>query len=110
MGRNSSQRKTLYRCMATDLLKHESIKTTLPKAKALRPIVEKIVTLGRHGDLSSRRQAAAYLTDKGTLRKLFDEIAERFKDRNGGYTRITKLPPRLGDNAALAVIELMPKL
>ena len=107
LSRPSNERRALFRNMVTSLLRYETINTTTAKAKAVRPIAEKVITLGKKGDLSSRRRAAAYLTDKSVLKKLFDELGERFKEREGGYTRITKLSPRAGDAAEIAVIELV---
>ena len=91
----------------TDLLRHDSIVTTEAKAKELRPIAEKVITLGKRGDGKSRRRAQSVLNDDSVLRRLFDEVGPRFRDRPGGYTRITKLGPRLGDGARMAQIELV---
>ena len=112
LGRTSSQRKALLRNQTTDLLKNEEIITTVEKAKELRRMTEKMITLGKRGDLSSRRRAASYLRnvsveDQTILQKLFDDIAPRYADRNGGYTRIIKLGTRRGDNAEMAKIELV---
>jgi large subunit ribosomal protein L17 len=93
--------------MATSLVLHESIDTTLPKAKELRGVVEKLITLGKRGDLHARRQAAAYVFDDQAVLKLFDKLATRYKDRPGGYTRIFKSGIRIGDSAALARIQLV---
>ncbi|RLD98847.1 MAG: 50S ribosomal protein L17 [Aquificota bacterium] len=93
--------------MVTDLFRHERIETTLPKAKALRPLAEKMVTLGKRGDLHARRQALAVVRDKGVVHKLFTELAERYKDRQGGYVRILKLGYRRGDNAPMALVEMV---
>jgi large subunit ribosomal protein L17 len=106
-GRASGPRKAMYRIMVTDLLKHGQIKTTIAKAKEIRPLAEKMVTLGKNGTLHDRRQAAAFITDKAVVRTVFDDIAPRFKDRKGGYTRITRLGVRAGDAAEMAVIELL---
>jgi large subunit ribosomal protein L17 len=95
--------------MAASLLKHEQIKTTLPKAKDLRPIVEKLITLGKRGDLHARRLAYAQLRDEAVTAKLFGALAERYKERQGGYVRILKAGFRYGDKAAMAVIELMDR-
>ena len=95
--------------MSAALIKHEQIVTTLPKAKELRPIVEKLVTLGKRGDLHARRQAIAEMRDEDQVRKLFAVIGPRYKDRNGGYTRILKAGYRYGDNAAVAVIEFVDR-
>ena len=95
--------------MSNALIKHEQITTTLPKAKELRPFVEKVVTLGKKGDLSSRRKAMSILQDEKMTKKIFDKIANRYMERNGGYTRIIKLGNRYGDNAPTAVIELVDR-
>ncbi len=109
LNRTSSHRKAMFANMAAALIQHEQIVTTLPKAKELRPIVEKLITLGKRGDLHARRQAIAQMRDQDMVRKLFDTIAERYKGRNGGYTRVLKAGFRYGDNAALAVIELVDR-
>lgn len=97
----------MLRNMATSVLKHERIETTVPKAKEIRGIVERMITLGKRGDLHSRRQAAAYLFDDETVRKVFADLASRFKDRPGGYTRIIKKGFRFGDGADMALLELV---
>jgi large subunit ribosomal protein L17 len=99
----------MFRNMATALLKHEQIKTTLPKAKELRPVVERMITLGKRGNLHSRRQALSYLQDEKIVRKLFDGLAERYEDRAGGYTRVLKAGFRYGDSAPMAYIELVDR-
>ena len=99
----------MFANMAAALIKHEQIVTTLPKAKELRPIVEKLVTLGKKGDLSARRQAISEMRDEAMVRKLFDVIAPRYKDRQGGYCRIMKAGFRYGDSAAVAVIEFVDR-
>ena len=109
LQRTSAHRAALFRNMAAALIKHEQITTTLPKAKELRPIVEKLVTLGKKGGLALRRQAIGELRDQAMVRKLFDVLATRYKDRQGGYTRIIKAGFRYGDNAALAVIEFVDR-
>ena len=109
LNRTSSHRKSLLMNLSNALLKHEQIKTTLPKAKELRPFVEKIITLGKKNDLHSRRKANSLLHDKDNIRKIFDVFSERYKDRKGGYTRIIKLKNRFGDNAPIAVIELVDR-
>lgn len=109
LNRNKAHRRSLFANLAAALLKHEQIKTTLPKAKDLRPIVEKLITLGKRGDLHARRQALAYLYDEEVVRKLFAVIGERYKDRQGGYTRIIKAGNRFGDNAPVAYIELVDR-
>ncbi|MFC0282038.1 50S ribosomal protein L17 [Camelimonas abortus] len=108
-SRSSAHRKAMFANMAAALIKHEQIITTLPKAKDLRPIVEKLVTLGKRGDLHARRQAIARLRDLDQVRKLFDVLGPRYKDRNGGYLRIMKAGFRYGDNAPLAVIEFVDR-
>lgn len=133
LGRTTSTRMHLLRNLATDLIFQERIETTEAKAKELRSVVEKMITLGKKGDTNARRQAAAFLYKKeqfddnfigledkarlkpeekeqveSTLDKLFDELAERYEDRQGGYTRILKLGPRRGDGAKMAIIELVP--
>jgi len=107
LGRTTSHRIAMFRNMVTSLLQHERITTTDSKAKELRPIAEKMITLGKRGDLHSVRQAAAYIRDKKVVTKLFETIAPRFKERNGGYTRIIKLGIRLGDNADVSILELV---
>ena len=106
LNRTASHRKAMFANMAAALIKHEQIKTTLPKAKDLRPVVEKLITLGKRGDLHARRQAAAQMRDETQVQKLFGVVGPRYKDRQGGYIRILKAGFRYGDNAALAVIEL----
>ena len=106
-GRASGPRKAMFRIMVTDLLRHGQIKTTVAKAKAIRPLTEKMVSLGKGGTLHDRRQAAAFITDKSVVKAVFDEIAPRFEERNGGYTRITRLGVRAGDAAEMALIELI---
>ena len=105
----SSHRLAMFRNMATSLLKHEQITTTLPKAKELRPYVERIITLGKRGGLHARRQAYAQLMDPKVVDKLFTEIAERYKTRAGGYTRVLRAGVRYGDAATMAVIELVER-
>jgi large subunit ribosomal protein L17 len=109
LNRTQSHRKAMFANMAASLIKHEQIATTLPKAKDLRPIVEKLVTLAKRGDLHARRQAVAQLRDHGMVRKLFDTIGPRYKDRAGGYTRVLKAGFRYGDSAPLAVIEFVDR-
>lgn len=105
----SAHRVSMFRNMATSLLKHEQIRTTLPKAKELRPYVERIITLGKRGGLHARRQAAAQLRDDAVLRKLFDTIGPRYAARSGGYTRVLRAGIRYGDAAQMAVIELVER-
>ncbi len=109
LNRTSSHRKAMFANMATALLKHEQIKTTLPKAKDLRRVAEQLITLGKRGDLHARRQAAAVLRDEEVVRKLFSVLGERYKDRNGGYTRVLKAGFRYGDAAPMAIIELVDR-
>jgi large subunit ribosomal protein L17 len=107
LGRNSSHRSAMMRNMTISLLSHERIQTTDARAKELRKIAERMITLGKRGDLHARRQALQALNDKKAVAKLFDMIAPRYKERPGGYTRIIKLSPRLGDNAPQSLIELV---
>ncbi len=109
LNRTSSHRKALLMNMSNALIKHEQIITTLPKAKELRPFVEKIVTLGKKGDLESRRKTISILQDEKMTKKIFDIFADRYKDRKGGYTRIVKIGKRFGDNASKAVIEFVDR-
>ena len=109
LGRTSAHRTAMFANMAASLIKHEQIVTTLPKAKELRPFVEKLVTLGKRGDLHARRQAIAQMRDLATVKKLFEVIGPRFKERNGGYLRIMKAGFRYGDNAPVAVIEFVER-
>lgn len=109
LNRTSSHRKAMFANMSASLIKHEQIVTTLPKAKELRPIVEKLITLGKRGDLHARRQAIAQMRDETQVQKLFATIGPRYKERNGGYIRILKAGFRYGDNAPLAVIELVDR-
>ena len=106
-GRASSPRKAMFRVMVTDLLRHEVIRTTHAKSKEVAPLAEKMVTHGKRGDLHSRRLAGSFITDRAILSKTFDELAERYRDRDGGYTRIIKLGKRRGDSAEMALIELV---
>ncbi len=107
LGRNRAHRRALYRNLVTELFRHERIETTLAKAKAVRPVAERLITIARRGDLNARRRTAAFLLDKDVAYKLFHEIAPRYKDRPGGYTRILKLGPRKSDGAEMAIIELV---
>lgn len=108
-SRDSAHRQAMFSNMAASLLRHEQIVTTLPKAKDLKRVVEKYITLGKRGDLNSRRLAASRLGDDEMVKKLFDVIAPRYKDRNGGYTRVLKAGFRYGDSAPRAVIELVDR-
>ena len=107
LGRNTSHRRSLFRNMVTSVIMEERIETTAVKAKAVRPLVEKMITLGKKGDLAARRQAAAYLMTDEAVRKLFDVVAPRFGDRQGGYLRIVRTVWRKGDGAEKAFIELL---
>jgi large subunit ribosomal protein L17 len=109
LGRKPEHRKAMFANMAAALIKHEQITTTLPKAKELRPVVEKLVTLGKRGDLHARRQAISQIRDVAMVKKLFDVLGPRYKDRNGGYTRVLKAGFRYGDNAPVAVIEFVDR-
>lgn len=109
LNRTSSHRKAMFNNMAASLLTHEQIKTTLPKAKDLRRVAERLITLGKRGDLHARRQALAILQDKEVVNKLFDTLADRYKERAGGYTRVLKAGFRYGDAAPMAVIELVDR-
>jgi len=107
LGRDSAHRRAILRNLVTSLFRHEEISTTYPKAKALRPIAEKMITLAKRGDLHARRQALSYMMDKSVAHKLFDQMKDRFLDRQGGYIRILKTGHRSGDNAPLAIIQLL---
>ena len=107
LNRTAEHRKAMFANMCAALIKHEQIVTTVPKAKELRPIVEKLVTLGKRGDLHARRQAISRIRDVAMVKKLFDVLGPRYKDRNGGYTRVLKAGFRYGDNAAVGVIEFV---
>ncbi|WP_019222563.1 50S ribosomal protein L17 [Bartonella rattaustraliani] len=109
LNRTASHRKAMFANMAISLIEHEQIVTTLPKAKEIRPIVEKLVTLGKRGGLHARRQAIAALRDSGKAAKLFDTLAPRYATRNGGYLRIMKAGFRTGDNAPMAVVEFVDR-
>ncbi len=107
LNRTASHRKAMLRNMVTSLLEHERIVTTVPKAKETRRIAEKMITLGKRGDLHSRRQAMTYIRSKVIVNKLFDEIVEQYADRQGGYTRIIRTGNRYGDAAPMAIVELV---
>lgn len=109
LKRSSAHRKSMFANMAASLIKHEQIQTTLPKAKELRPIVEKLITLGKRGDLHARRQALAELHEKSAVDKLFTTLSERYAERNGGYTRVLRAGFRAGDAAPMGVIELVDR-
>ncbi|MGB8277766.1 MAG: 50S ribosomal protein L17 [Methylovirgula sp.] len=108
-NRTHEHRKAMFANLSQALIKHEQIVTTLPKAKDLRPVVEKLVTLGKRGDLHARRQAIAEIKDVDLVKKLFDVLAPRYKERHGGYTRVLKAGFRYGDNADMAVIEFVDR-
>jgi len=107
LGRTSGHRRALLRNLATDLFRHERLKTTLPKARELRPFAEKLITLARRDDLHARRQILRQISDKTVVKKLFDTLGPRFAARPGGYTRALKLGPRPGDGADMAIVELV---
>lgn len=109
LNRTASHRKAMFMNLSQALLKHEQIVTTLPKAKDLAPIVEKLITLGKKGGLANRRLAIARLQNEDLVRKVFDDLAERYKERSGGYTRVLKAGFRTGDNAPMAIIELVDR-
>ena len=109
LNKTSSHRKAMFMNMSNSLIKHEQITTTLPKAKELKRFVEKIITLGKKGNLESRRKAISILQDQKMAKKTFDVLAVRYKERNGGYTRIIKLGNRFGDNAPTAVIDFVDR-
>ena len=109
LNRTSTHRKAMFANMAAALLKHEQIKTTLPKAKDLRPVVDRLITLGKRGSLHARRQAYSMLRDDAVTKKLFAELAKRYRERPGGYTRVLRAGFRYGDSAAMAIIELVDR-
>jgi large subunit ribosomal protein L17 len=109
LGRKPEHRKAMFANMCAALIKHEQITTTLPKAKELRPVVEKLITLGKRGGLHARRQAISQIRDVAMVKKLFDVLGPRYKERHGGYTRVLKAGFRYGDNAAVAVIEFVDR-
>ena len=107
LGKTSAQRKALLRQQTTDLLEYGKLETTFTRAKEVQPVVEKMITLGKKGGLANYRRALAYITKEDVAKKLFDEVAKSYKERNGGYTRVTRTGPRRGDAAEMAVIELV---
>ncbi len=109
LNRTTAHRKAMLANMASSLIEHEQIVTTLPKAKEMKPYMDKLITLAKKGDLHARRQAIARIRDKGAVAKLFEVMGERYADRNGGYTRVLKAGFRFGDNAPMAVIELVER-
>ena len=109
LNKTTSHRKAMFANMAASLITHEQIMTTLPKAKEMAPLMDKLITLAKKGDLAARRQAIAKVRDEDAVRKLFDVMGDRYKDRNGGYTRVLKAGFRHGDNAPVAVLELVDR-
>ncbi|MEM1035814.1 MAG: 50S ribosomal protein L17 [Pseudomonadota bacterium] len=109
LNRTASHRKAMFANMAASLIEHEQIVTTLPKAKEMKPFMDKLITLAKKGDLHARRQAISKVRNKDAVKKLFEVFGERYKDRNGGYTRVLKAGYRFGDNAPRAVIELVDR-
>ena len=107
LGRSPAHRRALFRNQTTDFFRHEKLVTTEAKAKEVRGFVERMITLGKHGGLHDRRQAIAFLVDEKIVKYLFDEVAPRYRERSGGYTRITRLGPRKGDNAPMVQLELV---
>jgi len=107
LGRKTSHRNLMLRNLTTDVLRYGKITTTVTRAKETRRMVEKMITLGKRGDLSARRAALAYITDEEVIKNLFSEIAPKYAERNGGYTRITKLGERRGDSAPMSILELI---
>jgi large subunit ribosomal protein L17 len=105
--RASGHRMMMYRTLVTDLLKHGHVRTTAAKAREVKPMAEKMVTLGKTGSLHARRQAAAFITETAVVRSVFDDLADRYKDRPGGYTRLIKLGPRKGDASEMALLQLV---
>ncbi len=105
--RSGGHRKMMFRTLVTDLLKHGHVRTTAAKAREVRPLAEKMITLGKSGSLHARRQASAFITEDSVVRTVFDDFADRYRDRPGGYTRITKLGPRKGDASEMALLELV---
>lgn len=108
LGRNSSHRKAMFRNMVTSLFKYEQLETTDAKAKELRPVAEKMITLAKRGDLHARRQALSYMMDKTITHKMFEELKDRYLDRQGGYVRIIKKGNRKGDGAPVSIVQLLP--
>jgi len=107
LGRTTSHKKAMLRNMATSIIKYEKIRTTDSKAKELKRVADKLVTLGKRGDLHARRQAASFVRDRAMVGKLFDELSVRFRDREGGYTRVIKVGCRVGDNAPISIVEFL---
>lgn len=109
LGRNTKHRRALFRALVTSLLEHERVETTEAKAKEIRGFTDRMITLGKQGDLPARRRALGFLRSKAVVSKLFDDVAGRFRDRNGGYTRLIKTRRRVGDAAVMVAIELVAK-
>ena len=107
LGRNTGHRKAMLRNLVTSLLENERIQTTETRAKEVRSLAEKMITLGKRGDLHARRQALGYITTETVVKKVFDDIAKRYETRQGGYTRIIRIGPRLGDSAPMVLLELV---
>ena len=107
LGKTTDQRMAMLRQQVTDLLDNGKMETTVTRAKEIKPLAEKMITLGKKGDLNAKRQAMAFITKEAVVKKTFDEIAPKYADRNGGYTRITKIGPRRGDAAEMAIIQLV---
>ena len=107
LGRTTDHRRAMLRAMVTYLLENGRIETTVTRAKEVRPLAEKMITLGKRGDLNAKRQAFAFITKEAVVKKTFDELAPKYATRNGGYTRITRIGPRRGDGAEMAIIELV---
>lgn len=107
LGRTSDQRKAMLRQLTTDLLENGKLETTFYRAKEVQPVVEKMITLGKKGDLNAKRAAMTFITKEDVVKKVFDELAPKYADRSGGYVRITRIGPRRGDGAEMAVIELV---
>ena len=107
LGKTSAQRKAMLRQQVTDLLEHGKLETTFTRAKEVQPVVEKMITLGKKGGLANYSRALSYITKEDVAKKLFDDVAPGYKERNGGYTRVTRTGPRRGDAAEMAVIELV---
>ena len=107
LSRPTGQRMLMYRTQVTDLIRHERIRTTEAKAKEVQGMMEKVITLGKKGTLNHRRQALGFITDENMVRKVFDELAQRYASRTGGYTRVVRMDPRKGDGASMALLELI---
>ena len=108
LGRTTAHKKAMLRNMATSIIKYEKIRTTDSKAQELKRVADKLVTLGKRGDLHARRQASSFVRDRAMVGKLFDELSERYRTREGGYTRVIKVGHRIGDNAPISIVEFIP--